>query len=123
MRLNVILYRTMAYVTGVVLIALCVLAVMQAFTDDSALVDVVGTMHGVLYIIYVLTGFTLARRLRLARWPTIIVLLAGTIPVMTFVVERHVSHRYIGPALAAGPAPAAPQAAAGVAGAEPAPPR
>jgi hypothetical protein len=29
------------------------------------------------------------------------VLLAGTIPVMTFVVERRISHRYIAPALAA----------------------
>jgi hypothetical protein len=28
------------------------------------------------------------------------VLLAGTIPVMTFVVERRISHRYIDPALA-----------------------
>jgi hypothetical protein len=28
------------------------------------------------------------------------VLLAGTIPVMTFVVERRISHRYIEPALA-----------------------
>jgi hypothetical protein len=28
------------------------------------------------------------------------VLLAGTIPVMTFIVERHISHRYIEPALA-----------------------
>ena len=29
MRLNVALYRVMAYVTGVVLIVLCVLAIMQ----------------------------------------------------------------------------------------------
>jgi hypothetical protein len=33
-------------------------------------------------------------------WPTVAVLLAGTIPVMTFVVERRISHRYIEPALA-----------------------
>lgn len=100
MRLNVILYRVMAYVTGVVLIVLCVLAILQAFVSDSAAVNVVGTMHGVLYITYVLVGFLLTRRLRLRTWPTVAVLLAGTIPVMTFVVERHITHRYIEPALA-----------------------
>ena len=32
---------------------------------------------------------------------TVLVLLAGTIPVLTFVVERWVTRSYIGPALAA----------------------
>jgi hypothetical protein len=32
------------------------------------------------------------------------VLLAGTVPVMTFIVERHISHRYIEPAMAGGAA-------------------
>ena len=45
-------------------------------------------------------SYPLTRRLRLPLWPTIAVLLAGTIPVMTFVVERRISHRYIDPALA-----------------------
>lgn len=104
MRLNVILYRVMAYVTGVVLIVLCVLAVLQAFLADSAAVNAVGTVHGALYIVYLLTAFPLSRRLKLAAWPTVGVLLAGTVPVMTFVVERRISHRYIGPALAVAPA-------------------
>ena len=112
MRLNFILYRVMAYVTGVVLIVLCVLAIMQAFTDDSALVNAVGTVHGGLYIIYLLVAFPLSRRLRLTAGPTVALLLAGTIPVMTFIVERRISHRYIDPALAALPAPAPPAAAA-----------
>jgi integral membrane protein len=99
-RLNVTLYRLMAYVTGVVLIALCVLAIMQAFVDDEAAVNVVGQIHGGLYIIYLLVAFSLCRRLRLRPGPTVVVLLAGTIPVMTFIVERWVSHRYIDPALA-----------------------
>ncbi len=100
MRLNVILYRVMAYVTGVVLIVLCVLAILQAFLADSAAVNAVGTVHGALYIVYLLTAFPLSRRLKLAAWPTVGILLAGTVPVMTFVVERRISHRYIGPALA-----------------------
>jgi integral membrane protein len=100
MRLNVAFYRVMAYVTGVVLIVLCVLAVLQIAINDDAVVKVIGTVHGMLYIVYLLVSYPLARRLRLAIKPTLAVLLAGTIPVMTFVVERRVSHRYIEPALA-----------------------
>ena len=108
MRLNVALYRVMAYVTGVVLTVLCVLAVMQIWVADEAAVNVVGTIHGALYIVYLLVAFPLTRRLRLAPGPTVAVLLAGTIPVMTFIVERHISHRYIEPAMAGGAAAAHP---------------
>jgi integral membrane protein len=108
MRTNVALYRVMAYVTGAVIIVLCVLAVMQIFVHDEAAVNVVGTIHGALYIIYLLVALPLTRRLRLSPGPTVAVLLAGTIPVMTFIIERHISHRYIESALAGrhGPAPA-----------------
>ena len=100
MRLNVTLYRVMAYVTGVILIVLCLFAIAQPFTNDEAIVSVIGTVHGLLYIVYLIVSYSLARRLRLPLWPTVAVLLAGTIPVMTFVVERWISHRYIEPALA-----------------------
>jgi len=99
-RLNVTLYRVMAYVTGVVLIVLCVLAIGQVFTDDGALVNVIGTVHGLLYIIYLIVSYPLTRRLRLPAGPTIAVLLAGTVPVMTFIVEHRIRVRYIEPALA-----------------------
>jgi integral membrane protein len=102
MRLNVTLYRVMAYITGVVLIVLCVLAIGQIWTNDAGIVNAVGTVHGLLYIVYLLVSYPLTRRLRLPVWPTVGVLLAGTIPVMTFVVERRISHRYIEPALAGG---------------------
>ena len=101
MRLNVTLYRVMAYVTGVVLIVLCVLAIAQIWTNDGAAVNAVGTVHGLLYIVYLIVSYPLTRRLRLATGPTIAVLLAGTVPVMTFVVEHRIRRRYIEPALAA----------------------
>jgi hypothetical protein len=40
-------------------------------------------------------------RMKVASPGTVIVLLAGTIPVLTFVVERWVTRTYIAPALAA----------------------
>jgi integral membrane protein len=108
----VLRYRVMAYVTGVVLIVLCFVGIpLQLAAHNTVVVNDVGTLHGILYIIYIIAAYLLTRRLRLAIWPTVLVLLAGTIPVLTFVVERWLSHRYIAPALAreagAGSAPAA----------------
>ncbi len=67
------------------------------------MVKYVGTAHGILYIIYLVVAFAMTRLVRhqVASPATIIVLLAGTIPVLTFVVERWVTRRYINPALAA----------------------
>jgi hypothetical protein len=50
----------------------------------------------------------LARRLQLAAKPTVIMLLAGTVPIMTFIVERWVTRRFINPALTGQAEPAVP---------------
>jgi integral membrane protein len=60
-------------------------------------------VHGILYIIYLVAAYLLARKLRLAVRPMVILLLAGTIPVMTFIVERWVTRNFINPALRAQP--------------------
>jgi integral membrane protein len=100
-RAAVLRYRVMAYVTGVVLIILCFVGIpLQVIDNNTSVVNPVGTLHGLLYIIYLIFAYLLARRLRLAIGPTVLLLLAGTIPVLTFVVERWVSRRYIAPALA-----------------------
>jgi integral membrane protein len=99
-------YRIMAYVTGTMLIILCFVGIpLQVFAHSDGLEKVVGTTHGVLYMIYLVVAFTMTRlvRMKAASPGTLIVLLAGTIPVLTFVVERWVTHRYIDPALAAAP--------------------
>lgn len=95
-------YRVMAYVTGTMLIVLCFIGIpLQVFAHFDAIAKVVGTIHGVLYIIYILIAFTMTRLvgMRTASVGTIIVLAAGTIPILTFVVERWVSHKYIDPAM------------------------
>jgi integral membrane protein len=97
-------YRIMAYITGVVLIILCFVGIpLQVFAHDNFVVNYVGTTHGILYIIYLGTAYWMTRLvgMKLASPQTVLVLLAGTIPVLTFVVERWVTHRYIDPALAA----------------------
>ncbi len=112
MRAAVLRYRVMAYVTGVVLVILCFVGIpLQVFAHNEAVVNYVGTTHGILYLIYLVTAYLLARRLRLAIAPTVLLLLAGTIPVLTFVVERWMTRRYINPALEAAKGAAAPTAA------------
>ena len=93
-------YRVMAYITGTVLIVLCFVGIpLQVINGNDVIVNDVGTLHGILYIIYLVTAYMLARRLRLPIGPTILMLAAGTIPVLTFVVERWVTRTYINPAL------------------------
>jgi integral membrane protein len=105
LRLAVRAYRVMAYVTGVMLIILCFICMpLRYFAHIPAPAQVVGACHGVLYMIYIVVAFAMTRlvRMKVASFGTIIVLLAGTIPVLTFVVERWVSRAYIAPALASG---------------------
>jgi integral membrane protein len=113
-------YRIMAYVTGVVLMVLCFVGIpLQVFAHNLVVVNDVGTAHGILYLIYLGAAYLMTRQvgMKLASPQTVLVLLAGTIPVLTFVVERWVTRRYINPAQAAaavvqrpapGPAPQPP---------------
>jgi integral membrane protein len=85
-------FRVMAWVVGVLLLVLVFVAMpLKYFADQPSLVAIVGPMHGFLYMVYLVTAFDLAVR---ARWPfvrTLLVLLAGTIPAMSFVAERKVT--------------------------------
>jgi integral membrane protein len=95
----VLRYRVMAYITGVVLIVLCFVGIpLQLAANNDIIASDVGTLHGILYMIYLVVAYLLTRRLRLAIGPTLLVLLAGTIPVMTFIVERWVNRKYVAPA-------------------------
>ncbi len=92
-------YRVMAYIVGVLLVVLVFAGIpLQVFAHQNAIVNYVGTTHGILYLVYLVTAYSLARRLRMSLGQTLIVLLAGTIPVMTFVVERWVTRRFLTPA-------------------------
>jgi integral membrane protein len=98
-------YRIMAYITGVVLMFLCFVGIpLQVAAHNNFVVNYVGTTHGILYMIYLVVAYLMTRQvgLKLATPSTLVILLAGTVPVLTFVVERWVTRRYINPRLAAG---------------------
>jgi integral membrane protein len=85
-------YRLLAYVTGTVLLINVVVAVPLQIAGHPGFGDVSWTVHGGLFIVYTVTVLGLAHRLRWSLVRTGLVVLAGTIPVMTFVAERKVVH-------------------------------
>jgi integral membrane protein len=85
-------YRVIAWVVGVGLLVLVFVAVpLKYFADTPALVEVVGPIHGFLYVIYLLCSLDLAFRTRWNLLRTLLVMLAGTVPFLSFVAERKVT--------------------------------
>jgi integral membrane protein len=106
MRAAALRYRVMAYITGVLIIVVCFAGIpLQLVAHNTFIANDIGTLHGFLYILYIVFAYILAQKLKMRLGPTIVLLLAGTIPVMTFVVERWMNRAYIAPALAAESAP------------------
>ena len=87
-------YRVMAYVVGVMLLVLVFVAMpLRYFADTPGPVAVVGPAHGFLFIVYLLAAFDLALRAKWSAKGTVFVLLAGTIPFLSFVAERTVTRK------------------------------
>jgi integral membrane protein len=95
-------YRVLALIVGVLLTALVFVAMpLKYFPDDGTslqltgdhLTAAVGIAHGWIYMVYLGVSFFLSRR---ARWSfpfTVLVLLAGLVPILIFWVERKVTQR------------------------------
>jgi integral membrane protein len=110
MQAAVLRYRVMAYITGVLIIVVCFAGIpLQIAAHNTFIVNDIGTVHGFLYIVYIVFAYMLAQKLHLPIKQTVILLLAGTIPVMTFLVERWMMRTYITPALEADAAAGAAQ--------------
>ncbi len=87
-------YRAMAWIVGILLIALVLVAVpikYIAHVDEP--VTVLGTLHGWLYFIFFLTACDLAVRARWTLKQTVLTVLAGTVPVLSFYAERVATRR------------------------------
>ena len=102
-------YRLAANVVGVLLIVLCLvgLPLNEAHLVDpawfpvgsrpqevgAAISQYLGVAHGYLYMLFVVLAFVLSRR---ARWDlgfTLVTLLCGTVPVLSFWAERRATRR------------------------------
>lgn len=85
-------YRVMAYVTGVALLALFAVAIPLTAAHHPGFGKVLGVAHGVvLYPLYLITIVQLAFHTRLRWWWVVLMALAGVVPVLSFVMEHHVT--------------------------------
>ena len=87
-------YRVMAYLVGVLLLVLTLVAMpMKYIGGDDTLVGIVGIAHGVLYAVFFLVTLDLAVRARWRPLSALLVVLAGTVPFLSFVAERTVTRK------------------------------
>lgn len=88
-------YRIAAYIVGWGLLILCAAMVLKyAFGIDRA-VAIWGPIHGALFVGYVILAFDLAYKDRWSPLGTLWVLIAGTIPFVSFVAERQVERKVL----------------------------
>ncbi|MBA2699664.1 MAG: DUF3817 domain-containing protein [Nocardioidaceae bacterium] len=90
-------YRVMAYVVGVLLIVLIVVGVpLKYLTADGTdpqrlgewITTYLGIAHGWLYMIFLVMAALLARKARFPVGFTVLVLVLGTVPFLSFYGER-----------------------------------
>ena len=95
-------YRVMAYVVGVLLIVLVLVGVPLKYlaSDGSSLqetgewiTEYLGVLHGWLYMIFLVAAAMLARRARFPLGFTALVLILGTVPILSFAGERMATRR------------------------------
>jgi len=85
----------MAFTTATLLIILVFVGIpLQLAAGRPEVVNDVGTIHGFLYLVYLVVAFELTRRLGVPKWQMVLVLLAGTVPFCAFVAERKLTRRF-----------------------------
>ena len=86
-------YRVIAWIVGVMLLVLTAGTIIKYTADEEIIVALVGPAHGFLYMVYLVLAADLARRARWRLGYTVLILLAGTVPFLSFVAERAVTRR------------------------------
>lgn len=86
-------YRFMAVLTGVMLLVLCVEMVFKYVVPVQVVVDYMGWVpfaHGWVYVVYLVTVLDLWAKMRWGFGRLTTMVLAGVVPVMSFVLEGKV---------------------------------
>lgn len=86
-------FRTIAWVVGVLLVLLTLVAMpMKYFGDNSLGVALIAPVHGWCYVLYLAAVGDIARRVRWTVSRILLVAISGTIPFLSFFMERQVRH-------------------------------
>ena len=86
-------FRFIAYLAGVVLI----LFTIEITLKYSGILEIpwFAQLHGIIYMVYVVFAFDMSGRAKLSLRETFLVLIAGTIPVMSFIAENRIRRRVL----------------------------
>jgi len=86
-------FKFIAYLAGVVLI----LFTIEITLKYSGILEIpwFAQLHGIVYMVYVVIAFEMSRKAKLSLRETFLVLIAGTIPVMSFVAESRIRRRVL----------------------------
>jgi integral membrane protein len=84
-------YRVMAFIVGTALLCLFVVVIFQAFgAKVNVAEEIVAPIHGYLYLIYLVTAADLARRAHWRLGRILLVVAAGFVPTLAFIIEHRV---------------------------------
>jgi integral membrane protein len=86
-------FKFIAYLAGVVLI----LFTIEITLKYSGILEIpwFAQLHGIVYMVYVVIAFDISRRAKLSLRDTFLILIAGTIPVMSFIAESRIRRRVL----------------------------
>gem|GEM_PF-185012 len=94
LRAALLRYKVMAYIVGVGLLILVFVGVpLQYGATIPQVAEIVGPIHGFLYIVYLLASVDLARRARFTLLQMAAMVAAGFLPFLAFIIERQVAKR------------------------------
>ena len=79
-------FKFIAYLAGVILILFTIEIIIKYTLGPE--IPWFAQLHGIVYMIYVVIAFDISRRAKLSLSQTLLVLLAGTVPIMSFIAEK-----------------------------------
>ena len=81
-------FKFIAYLAGVILILFTIEIIIKYTLGPE--IPWFAQLHGIVYMIYVVIAFDISRRAKLSLSQTLLVLLAGTVPIMSFIAEKKI---------------------------------
>jgi integral membrane protein len=85
-------YRVMAFIVGTALVLLVFVAIpLQYWAHEKTVAEIVAPIHGYLYLVYLAVGADLARRAHWRLGRILLVVAAGFVPFLAFIVEHRVN--------------------------------
>jgi integral membrane protein len=84
-------YRVMAFIVGTALVLLVFVAIpLQYWAHQKTVAEIVAPIHGYLYLVYLAVAADLARRAHWRLGRILLVVAAGFVPFLAFIVEHRV---------------------------------